>query len=186
MNVRSILLSGLFMLFFISTGFTQSQKSNEILIQAGIGLIPTYFMDGASTDVIPMQANLSYKIKGIVSVGAFAGYSSSTGKAKTYPDGSIHQVENQTLALGLRTAVHSTKFDNWDIYGGFHVGYNMPNASIATIQYGEDAIPGVSAENEYIYGGFIGFAGYINEMVGFYGEMGYGISLLQAGVSIRL
>ncbi|MCB0661412.1 MAG: hypothetical protein KDC24_01630 [Saprospiraceae bacterium] len=186
MNVRSILLSGLFFFSFLSLSTGQTQRGDEILFQGGIGLLPTYFMDGATTNVIPIQANLSYKFKGLVSVGAFAGYSSATSKPKTNADGSVHSVENQNLIVGLRTAVHSRKFDNWDIYGGFNVGYNMPNASIATLQYGEDGIPGVSAKNEYIYGGFIGFAGYLNQTFGLYGEIGYGISLFQAGVTVRL
>jgi hypothetical protein len=186
MNNQSIILSGLLFVFSLTSGFSQSEKKGEIIFQGGVGVLPTYFMDGGSTNVLPVQASLSYKFNGLISVGAFGGYSSSESKPSVYKDGSVHQFQNQNFIFGIRSAVHAKNFEKFDIYGGVNFGYNMPAVNVNTITYGEDAIPVSRATDEFIYGAFVGFTGYLNQNFGLFAEMGYGISLLQAGVTVRL
>ena len=171
------------------TGF----KPGNVEFSTGIGLLPTYFKDKATTVIPPVSARLDIRLTPGFTLGAFAGYASYTKEIVSAPGGPLTHLENQSLVVGLRTAMHSLRVANTDIYGGFQLGYEMPDvnrteAIVPTDSPSDEIKPSFSrpAENKLVYSGFIGAGYYINKRVGFYGEAGFGISIFTAGITWKL
>ncbi len=185
MNIQKFLIVIVCLVFCLNIN-AQTVKKGDITIQAGVGLLPTYFLDASETLVPPMQGSISYRFMDILSVGAFAGYSEYKSTPQNHSDGSINQYHTSSILGGMKVAAHATKIHNWDIYGGFQLGYSKPTVTNNIIVASERRIPEPKVSEEFVYSGFIGATGYITDRIGIYGEMGYGISLFNAGVSIKL
>lgn len=167
-------------------------KGGDIMISAGIGVVPTYFLDDAETVVPPLSLRLGYRISPMFSVSAFGGYSSYNSGEILNPNESTSTYANESIIVGIQPAIHTTFFDNWDIYGGFLLGYNIPMVE-STTNYSEDQVidevqPSFSrpAENTTTFSGFLGASYYFRKNAGVFAEVGYGISLLNVGVNIKL
>ncbi len=123
---------------------------------------------------------------GIISMGGYAGRSGYkySGKYGTY---TYSQKWNYTT-IGVRSAFHLTalKDTKIDLYGGLMLGHN-----ILTYKY-EDNDPYGDYTSAGTYGGttgtteFLGCRYYINKKSAAFAELGYGVSYLTAGVSIKL
>lgn len=178
-------------LFNLSAQDTK-MEAGDVTISAGIGVIPTFFADNSTTLVPPVSLRLGYRVSPMFSISAYGGYSSSETGEIINPNESISRYRNDLLIVGLQPAIHSTYFDNWDIYGGFLIGYNIPMVDNTTT-YPEDQIiddvqPSFSrpAENNINFSGFIGASYYFGKHTGVFAEVGYGVSLLNLGVNIKL
>ncbi|HEY1010284.1 MAG TPA: hypothetical protein VGE58_09245 [Daejeonella sp.] len=113
---------------------------------------------------------------GVISLG---GYLGNTGYK--YTDLGYTAKWNYVVA-GVRGAYHYNGFasvPNLDVYGGAMLGYNM-------VKYSSDGNDNSLSGN---YGSGMGFSGFLggrwffNERIGVYTELGYGVSVLNAGVS---
>lgn len=166
----------------------------DIEISAGVGIIPTFFADQSKTIIPPLSAKIGYRVTNNLSLAAYAAYSSSETDQISLPDGSVTHYENDYLILGLRGAAHTNRLDNWDIYGGFLFGYNMPQVTEnRTFTTSGDVEP-VSdqpsftrpAEHTFTYSGFVGASYFFGKNMGAYAEIGYGISLLNVGLNFKI
>lgn len=185
MNIQKFLITIVCFVFCLNIN-AQTVKKGDLTIQAGIGLLSTYFLDASETIVPPVQASVSYRFMDMLSVGAFAGYSEYNSTPQHHYDGAINQYHSTSILGGVRAAAHATKIHNWDVYGGFQLGYSKPTITNNILVSSERRLPESKVREEFVYSGFIGATGYITDKVGIYGEMGYGISLFNAGVSIKL
>jgi hypothetical protein len=96
------------------------------------------------------------------------------------------------FAIGARGVVHYDLFDSpkWDTYAGLNVGLYV---STSHVRYTDYTLPG----NEYndrslsiypMYGFFFGaryYTGKSNKF-GFFGELGYGLSVLRLGIALKM
>lgn len=185
MNIQKFLIAIVCLIFSLNIN-AQTVKKGDITIQAGVGLLSTYFLDASETLVPPVQGSISYRFMDMLSVGAFAGYSEYNSTPKQNYDGSVNQYHTSSILGGVKVAAHATKIHNWDVYGGFQLGYSKPTVTNNIIVASERRLPEPKVREEFVYSGFIGATGYITDRIGLYGEMGYGISLFNAGVSIKL
>lgn len=186
MNIQKLLYTALILVFFSTFSIAQDGSKGETTFQIGVGLVPTYFMDGSGAVVPPIQAAIDYKFLNFLSAGAFVGYSSYEGAIKENFDGALYQTNTKTLMGGVRLGAHATKIKNWDIYGGVQVGYAKPNVEQVVHEAGESRLPTFKVKQGTVYSGYLGAAGYITKNIGFYGEAGFGISLLKAGIIYKL
>jgi len=170
-------------------------KKGSVDFAAGVGLVPTYVADGAHINMLPVNVRLGYRLSNNFSMSAFAAYSASEKNNVVRPDESIENIKNQDLTLGLRGAVHAVRAERYDIYGGFMLGYNMPNTDITQVSgpKTETPLPGGltpsfsrPATNKLTYSGFIGASYLTGRNLGFFGEIGYGISLFNVGMQWKL
>ncbi|GJM34434.1 MAG: hypothetical protein DHS20C18_34350 [Saprospiraceae bacterium] len=166
-------------------------KKGDLQLSAGIGIIPTYAADGGHINVPPVSAKLTYQLSEKFSLGAYAAFSSTTSQQLNYPDGSTRVYDSKQLIFGTRAAAHINRFKNWDVYGGLMLGYSIPTVDQIT-QYPiendrDDELPSFSrpAESKFLYSGFIGATYFFSPQLGVYGEVGYGISLLNLGVNYK-
>ncbi len=187
----------LFGLILISIATVNAQSSSKLQLSAGVGVVPTFFKDQVTTNVPPISLTLGYKVAEKFSLSAFASYSSTTSATIKYNDGSTNVFTNDMLMIGIRPAVHFVNLDKWDVYGGFSLAYNVPMVNVDNTPsdeplYGDDKpnTPTPSfyreAENNFTYSGFVGASYLVKKNFGIFGEVGYGISLLNVGVTYKL
>lgn len=187
MNIREFLVGVVIFASTITMADAQTVKKGDVVFQTGVGLLPTYFMDKGKMLVPPVSASVDYRMGSILSVGAFGAYSSTETNTIKLEDGSAFKWQNDSWMAGVKVAAHSANFDRVDVYGGFTLGYQIPDIKANVEIPGEQRLPEpTNVKNHWIYAGFVGVAGYLTPHLGVYGELGYGISLLNVGVSIKI
>ncbi|MBR9920930.1 MAG: hypothetical protein GYB31_08820 [Bacteroidetes bacterium] len=196
MNVKKMLFV-LLTCSFAAISTNAQEEKGDFTISAGIGLVPTYLADQAVTNVLPVSAMLDYRLTDMFSLSAYGGYTSATSQEQILADGILVEYQSDLLVVGLRGLAHKEFTERLDFYGGLMLSYAMP--TVTEIQLGENAGPptevGPSPDKPYKYkkptakflpSGFVGVSWYATTKFAVYGEIGYGISLLNAGVRIRL
>ena len=184
---RLMILMAVLVLALSITNAQTTFKKGDIELAAGIGLFPTFAKDNATTTIPPARFNL--RLAPNFSLGAYAAYSSSEAHQVGLPGGAVRDVSNEFYVLGLRAAAHTNRMDNWDIYGGAMLGYNIPKVD-ETITKEKSDIDGPTfsrpAENKVTYSAFVGASYYPMKNIGLFAEVGYGISIFNMGVSLKL
>jgi len=186
MNYPKVILAAIIIFSTITITQAQSVKKGDLTASASIGLLPTYFLDGGKTITPPVQVGVEYRIANALSIGAFAGYSNYDGAPYENADGSVYQVSTESKMAGLRLGVHTTTSDKWELYGGFQLGYATPNIEYAILNPGEQRFPRPKVREGLVYSGYVGINGSITDKIGAFGEIGYGISLINAGIKTRI
>ncbi|WP_367388739.1 hypothetical protein [Lewinella sp. LCG006] len=183
----------LFLLAAITISATAQQvKIKPGQIQAGfsVGLVPTYVADVTTTIVPPMSATVDVFLSPNFSLGGFVAYSKVSGESVYANAGLVESFVNQTWMTGLRTTMHSNDLNDWRVYGGFSIGATLPSID-KTVELlpGEnmrdDDLPSFSrpAENGFLFSGYVGTRRYLNKNWSAYGEVGFGISLVNIGLA---
>lgn len=176
--------------FSVSLSAQTTFNAGDIEFASGIGIFGTFAKDGANTIVPPVSARLGVRVSPNFSLAAYAAYSVSEANGIVQADGSIKDVENKYTILGLRAAAHNNPRENLDVYGGAMLGYNIPDVN-ETVNGApkSDETDGPSfsrpAENEFTYSAFVGAAYYPVKNLGIFAEVGYGISILSTGVTLK-
>lgn len=153
--------------------FAQHDAGDKNL-NIGIGLGST-FADGDG-GVPPLSASFEVGIKDEISVGGFAGFSTSEfdtfGGTWTYT----------YILVGARGSYHYDFLGNpkIDTYGGLMLGYN-----IASAKWDGGGNPNASVGG-LLLGGYVGGRYAIKDNLGAYAELGYGIAYLNIGVNLKL
>lgn len=166
-------------------------KPGQVELAAGVGIFSTYAKDGAQSIVPPVSLRADVRLAERFTVGAYAAYSKSEVNNRLLPDGTFQDIRNESLMLGLRAAAHGSVNDKVNIYGGALLAYDMP-----TVDESINGLPKSAnddqpsfvqpAANKFLYSAFVGASYYTQHGIGFFGEVGYGISILNAGLTIRL
>ena len=185
-----IILTALFVMGMTTTQAQVSFKKGTVEFATGIGVFSTFAKDGATTVIPPVSARLGVRLSPNFSLSAYAARSVSQLNNEELPDGSIRDLENEYTILGLRAAAHASPGEKVDFYGGAMLGYNIPNIDESINNQPKsdgDDVPSFSrpAENEFTYSAFIGAAYYPLQRVGLFAEVGYGISILSTGLTLK-
>lgn len=146
------------------------EKGNQQL-QLGFGVGATF--STGTTQVPPVQAHYEYSFSDEISGGAVLGYASSY---VPYSGGSI---DYSYLIVGVRANYHFGTSSRFDPYAGPTLGYNK--VSLAD----RGGYIGTIADSEIIYGAQIGANYYFTKHVGAWAEIGYGVGLLNLGVTFK-
>jgi hypothetical protein len=127
---------------------------------------------------VPMGAHL----EGVVSVGGFVGWSNVIYRFPNWP-GDLEQVYN-TFLISARGNYHFIFDDKFDTYAGIHLGY----ISVSGKWKGDGTIPPdwSAATGGFTGGAYIGGRYYFNDYIAVYAELGWMLSIFQAGITIRL
>lgn len=181
--------------FLIALQFATAQnrkakpKQKYVDINAGMGILPTFFKDAGKAKMMPLSLSADYKLAKNFSLGIYAGHSVTETDLKTLRDGTQAQWKNSYYVTGLRMAAHSRYMDGWNIYGGMTMGYSHSNiemmqGAVAKIRDNMGIEP---SSGKMLLSGFLGARYSFNPRMGLFGELGMGgISLATAGLSIRL
>ena len=152
-------------------------KKGDVDINAGIGLLKTYY-SSTSTVMPPISVSGEYGVSDKISVGGFIGF--STAKEEWLGG----QIDYSFLIIGARGSYHLTIWDKMDTYAGLMLGYNKVSADY------DNTVDGIFdfdvAASGVALSAYIGGRYPIKENLSVYGEIGYGISVLNLGVSFKL
>ncbi len=167
-------------------------KPGTVQLSAGIGLVPTFAADRTNTLVPPVSARLDYVISNNFSLGLYAAYSSVEGET-VYPQAGIAEhFQTKMWMAGLRGTAFSNDLNGWRIYGGLMLGYSFPEIDKEVIfldpdNNRDDDPPSFSrpAENGMLFSGYVGAQRFVSQHVALYAEAGFGISLLNAGITYK-
>ena len=164
------------------------------IINVGIGLGSPYVATSSSITIPPIHASYEQGLTENISLGGLIGYTASSYDAPSiygYNGNNYKYTYNYSyLLIGVRGAYHYEVTDQFDIYGGVMLGYNIASESFSTtnpnngvVQAYNDNSTSSSAVTFSLYGG----ARYMfNEHVGAFAELGYNIAYLSIGVSFKL
>ena len=198
--IKLFLLSITLMLFIVESSNAQNYgrqkdldfKAGQFELQAGIGLLSTFVSTNAKTKTPPVNVVLNYRVKDFFSVGAYFGYSTTaySGNAKDIHGNPVKEdqfkLRNEFYLTGLRFQGHYSQ-GQVDFYGGAMLGYNFSRID-TNIEEVKDRPEGVLVEEGDLvtYSGYIGLKYITPSKLGFYGEVGYGASLVTVGLTYRL
>lgn len=189
---NQIFLSLVFL--FSSLHFTAAQQSTfkemkfpYIEASASIGLLPTFVKDLTKSEVPPIAATVSYRICRKVSVGVFAGYTRVMSHPDMLRDGEPLTFNTRFSMVGGRIAAHCTKYNRWDIYGGFGLNYTHANIEVmdGDILKLKKHKRLKTSSGKMMWTGFVGTKFAVNPSTSLFGEVGFGISLINVGFSKR-
>jgi len=177
-------------LILISSIFANAQSftKESKIISAGIGLGSSLWGTGGKGRPA-ISANFEKGMwelgnAGVISLG---GYIGNTGYKSTYNYGSYLSEDkwNYTV-IGARSAFHYSGLNNdaWDLYGGLMLSYNIVSYSYKDNDPNYDYDAGVAASS-FGLTGYVGSRYYFSEKFAAYAELGYGVSVLNLGVSLK-
>lgn len=167
-------------------------KPGQVQFGIGLGMVPTYAADATTTIVPPLSAQLDVFLSPNFSLGTYLAYSKTEGENLYANAGISEEFVNDTWMVGLRSSFHSNDLNDWRVYGGFVVGATLPSID-KTVELlpGEnqrdDELPSFSrpSENGFLFSGFVGTRRYLNDNWSAFGELGFGISLVNLGLSYK-
>ena len=179
----------------------QSFAKKQIDLNIGLGLGNTFIASGTTSTFPPVSASLDIGITDAISIGGIIGYAGATwrftgsdycnngngnGGYYTYVD----EYKWRYYIFGIRGAYHFAEFiknDKIDLYLGAMLGENYARYTWTTT----DVCPKTASSYGQTSGGFI-FAGYagcryrFTDKIGAFAELGYGLSILNLGLNIKL
>lgn len=171
----------------------QAYKKGNFNLSLGYGIVPTFIGDGGSVNVPPLSARLGYSVSNNINLSGYVGYSATTSKADVISDGILSETRNDLVILGLRGEIHSNRDDKFDFYGGFMFGYNIPMVEETSVNDGSTIVRNPDepykypeAKNNLAYSGFVGASYFFKPKMAAYVEVGYGVSLVNLGLTFKL
>jgi len=194
---RQVLLTliGAMLFSFALTAQSNTKKAGKFTVSTGLGIVSTYFKDGATTNIPALSLRTGYVVSKHFTVNAYFGYSSTTASPRLFDDGLLTQIENKSIVGGVRGEFRHEFTKKVELYGGGMFGISHANISEIDSQTGK-AINRKANEptpynpnppkSTFTYSGFVGAAYFVQPKFGVYTELGYGISLLTAGFTFRM
>lgn len=188
MKKNALFLILILMLSGSSTALqAQRNKLQQYDLSLGVGLLPTFLKDQGKQVMRPLALTASYRLAPNISAGLVLGYSSTESSRTIHGEPQPAQLRNNFSMAGLRFAAHTTRFENWDIYGGVALAYMHSQIDVLRgdaekwkQQYGIREHSG-----RMIMTAFLGSRLKVGDHLGVFAELGFGVSLLQAGFSYR-
>ncbi len=168
------------------------QKFN---LAVGAGLVPTFVADGASASLPPLTFKAGYQVTRNFSLSGFIGYAQADSKPSLVSDGKLVYTENTQLVTALRGEWKKPVTEKIDIYGGGMLGFGHArireiDAATGTVFIRETNAPTPfdpeAKAGKFFYSGFVGGQYFFRKNLGVFVEAGFGVSLLNMGLAVRL
>jgi len=144
-------------------------------LNLGVGLVPTF---GTGDVGLPLSVSIDYGINDKISLGGYLGYAGSSDNVPF-----LGKISYTYLIVGARGAYHFELTEKLDTYAGLLLGYNIASVSL------ENSITGApepDAAGGFTYNLFAGGRYHFTDKIGVFGEIGYGISVLNLGLTVKL
>jgi hypothetical protein len=152
--------------------------TNVVSIGVGLGSSLSYYSGSNQTPGLSLQYEKGvFPISdiGVISLGGYLGYKSYNYKYSGYKDKWTYTI------IGARSAFHLTKIavDKLDLYGGLMLSYNnLKYKSSSGYNYGSyGSTAGLTA--------YVGGRYFFTDNIGAMVELGYGVSYLTLGASLK-
>ena len=170
----------LLMVLTTSVFYAQNFSEGSSVVNLGIGFA-SYVGSGTGykTTVPPVEAQYEYFVTDQISVGGFIGYTSSEFTV-------LNDVKYSYsyLMFGGLGNYHFYDKDKFDAYAGLKIGYNNVSAKLKGIE--DSQLTFATDASGILYGAQIGGRYFFTDNIAGHLELGYGISAVKVGVSIKL
>ncbi|RMF24827.1 MAG: porin family protein [Bacteroidetes bacterium] len=161
-------------------------QKGQVDIFATVGWVPTFMADKGRQLLPPINVGMDYMVSPNLSVGAAFGYSLTRSASIELADNSHGTWQTSYYEFGVRTGLHLTRWDNFDLYGGLALSYHLSNVEAsneALLEMGKKR--GVrGSSGKFIPAGFLGVRYAFSDRWTLMAEMGYGVSLFRTGVGL--
>lgn len=182
--MKRILPIVLFACFTLSLAAQEStfNKGDKVL-NLGVGLGSTLYTGGFYTSAVP-PLSASYEVgivdniidKGVIGIGGYLGFASAKydylGEGWRYTN----------IIIGPRGTFHYPFLDKLDTYTGLLIGYDI----VSTKWTGTGVAFGTTSGSHLIASWFIGGRYYFSDKFAVMLELGYGVSVLNIGVALKM
>ncbi len=170
----------------LSTTFAVAQEFGEgsNRLHLGIGVGSAYAYSGSTSSIPPVHASFEHGITDKIGVGAIVGYTASTWEQSFLS--TTYEWKFTYLLVGARGAYHFKTDDKIDLYGGAMLGYNIASAKFESNDASLNAFITEPKVGGVAVGAFVGGRYNFNEKIGIFGELGYNIAYLSAGLCFNL
>lgn len=166
-------------------------KKGDIEFSLGVGLLPTFTSNNAKARILPISFMANYRIKQFLSIGGYAAFSSTNGYENRQNNDEIPETDpvlrNDFYIFGIRTEGHFNR-ERMDFYGGAMVSYNYSKIT-TQLEPGdkmpEDIIIDEKDNGGFKYSGYVGLKYMMTKHIGAFGEIGYGASIINLGVTTK-
>lgn len=177
------------------TSQAQSFMEGDNVLGVGLGLLGGYGVGWSGSDYSQTPAiNLHFDHgmgelgPGTWGLGGYVGYKSASYKARylTYYN---YDYRYTWLVIGARGTWH---YNEWhgnsqlDTYGGVMLAYRGVSYKDQTDYGNFDHLKYSYSGSGLGFSGFLGARYYFSDMFGAYGELGYGLTVLQLGLAVKL
>lgn len=176
-----VLFIALFAISFCAKAQDNAYQMGQSTIHLSVGVAPTFGLSTSglgfhSSWSLPLSGTYEYGVSDRISVGITAGSAS-----QKFTDDQGDGVKYNYLLIGARGSYHFATSEKFDPYVGLLVGYN--NVKAKDIGSGQS---GLSAKASGVLpGAYLGANYYFATNIGVHAEVGYGISVVTAGISLR-
>ena len=171
------IITAVVMLCLTSSHPLAGQRRPAPLFQKGqtdlfmqVGIVPTYLMDKARIVLPPIGLRAEHR------------FSRNYSLAWEYA--------NTSYFVGVRNAIHCDcdRVENIDLYGGFTLGYSLTLIEVLNGEFGPpEWHRGIKPrKGTMTYSGFLGIRYACSPWLSLSGEIGFGVSLVQLGVGIKI
>jgi Outer membrane protein beta-barrel domain len=179
------------------TTFAQSSKTtpSRLTISTGIGLFPTYYKADESKGLLPINCIVGYDVAKNFGLGLFMGYSSTKSSPDIFAEGTNSFITNKTKVVGLRAVFRKEFSERVAGYGGSMLGYYHTdvkeyNNTTKALVVREEGTPTPfnpkAKKGKMSYTAFMGATIKVAKKVNLYGELGFGISIANLGITVRI
>ncbi|MEZ4953496.1 MAG: outer membrane beta-barrel protein [Saprospiraceae bacterium] len=192
-SIKSLVV---FCLLLGAFSLSAQTTNGKLSFSAGIGVLPTFLNDDVSVNTPPVSIRLAYQASPIFQLSGYAGYTASTSNSPfIISDGQSSLISNKQLLVGLRGELRKEVGKKFDVYGGGMLGFlhsstrefdKNTNETIVREIDGPTPYDPNQPKGRFNYSGFVGTTYYFTKGVGIFAEAGYGVSLLNTGVTIKL
>lgn len=171
-----------------------STTPSRFTLSAGFGLFPTYFKAKDRSGFLPLSFRAGIDVSKAITIGGFFGFSNTTAKPKVF-QGEGSYITNKTKVFAIRAMFKKEFSERVTGYGGSMLGVHhadvkeYTNGTNTLVLRAEDEPTPFNPnekDSKLVYSAFMGATVKVAQKVNLYGEIGYGISLANIGVSVRI
>ncbi len=174
-------LKSLFVLIILlgTSNLTAQFKSGEIIAGASMGFVP---QTTGTVTLPPIGIMGEYALTENIIGGIYAGYTSSENSDAIWD----LRWRDNLIIIGIRGSYNFELTKNFDVYGGLFYGYTIASSVLLEGEWPLNTnVLGLNIGQTRL-AGFVGARYLIDNRFGFFGELGYGISLMNVGVVVNL
>lgn len=170
---------------FALLSFNANAQVDEGQIDMNLGFGLLTFGATGDVGVPPLSFSLDYAIKDNITVGGFLGYYSSSQEVPSF--GGNYVFKYSYTIVAARGTYHYPLVDELDTYGSVLLGYIVGNSSVEIPNGANPAFtPPAASVGGVAYGFSVGARYHFTDNLGAFAELGYGISLLNLGLTYKL
>lgn len=180
--MKSIILTIAIVLGIGAGASAQTFNQGDNILNFGIGL-GSAFRTGKST-LPPVSVSFEHGFTDKISAGGVLAYMGSREESQF---GSTKYIFKYSyVIIGLRGSYHLYQTDKIDAYGGATLGYVIGKSKVEVEGPNAFFTPQAASVSGIAYGIHVGGKYYFNEKVGAFAELGYGMAILNLGLTVKL